>query len=328
MNKLPFEKELGVLIKKESEIEPDFGKNPEERTVDELLDFGIINLNKPQGPTSHQISDYVKKILKVKRAGHSGTLDPNVTGVLPTALNRGTRILKLLLTSGKEYVCWMHLHKEVKQDKIKRVMKKFVGKIIQKPPVRSAVKRVERERMIYYLEILEINDKDVLFRVGCEAGTYIRTLCFGIGKELGVGAHMQQLVRTKVARFNDSNWTSLHDLKDAYEFYKEGDDKEIKKIILPIEKAVEHLPKIWIFDSCVESLCHGADLNLPGISKLNEGIENGDVVGVMTLKNELVCVGKSEMSSKEIMKKKKGKVIGNKKVFMEIRVFPKREIEQ
>ena len=96
MNKLPYEKEFGVLIKKEPETDGEFGKNPEERTVEELLDFGIINLNKPQGPTSHQISDYVKKILKVKRAGHSGTLDPNVTGVLPIALNRGTRILKLL----------------------------------------------------------------------------------------------------------------------------------------------------------------------------------------------------------------------------------------
>ncbi len=320
MNKLPFEKELGILIRKDPEVVPEFGKKPEERSVEELLDFGIINLNKPQGPTSHQISDYVKKILKVKRAGHSGTLDPNVTGVLPIALNRGTRILKLLLKSGKEYVCLMHLHKDVKQDKIKKIMKKFVGKIIQKPPVRSAVKRVERERTIYYLEILEIDGKDVLFRVGCEAGTYIRTLCFGIGKELGVGAHMQQLVRSKVARFNDSNWTSLHDLKDAYEFYKEGDDKEIKKIILPIEKAVEHLPKIWVFDNCIDSLCHGADLNIPGISKLNEGIENGDIIGVMTLKDELICIGEAEMSSEEIMKKKKGKVIGSKKVFMQSKI--------
>ena len=317
MNKLPFEKELGVLIKKESEIEPEFGKNPEERTVDELLDFGIINLNKPQGPTSHQISDYVKKILKVKRAGHSGTLDPNVTGVLPIALNRGTRILKLLLKSGKEYVCLMHLHSDVSEEKIKKALKKFVGKITQKPPVRSAVKRVERERTIYYLDPLEIDGRSVLFRVGCEAGTYIRTLCVGIGKELGTGAHMTQLIRTKVARFNETNWISLHDLKDAYEYYKEGDEKEIRKIVLPIETAVEYFPKVWVFDNCINSLCHGADLNVPGISRLNEGIEKRDVVAVMTLKNELICVGKAEMSSGEIMKKNKGKAVTEKKVFIQ-----------
>ena len=259
--------------------------------------------------------------MKIKRAGHSGTLDPNVTGVLPIALNRGTRILKLLLKSGKEYVCLMHLHKEISEKEIQKVMKRFVGKIIQKPPVRSAVKRVERERTIYYLEILEIDGKDVLFKVGCEAGTYIRTLCFAIGKESGTGAHMTQLIRTKVARFNDTNWISLHDLKDAYEYYKGGDEKEIKKIILPIETAVEYFPKIWVFDNCINSLCHGADLNIPGISKLNEGIEKDDLVAVMTLKNELICVGNAEISSNEIMKKSKGKVIGSKKVFMLEKIY-------
>ncbi len=317
MNKIPYEKEFGILIREEAEGE--FGKSPRERTVEELLDFGIFNMNKPQGPTSHQVSDYVKKILGVKRAGHSGTLDPNVTGVLPIALNRGTRILKFLLKSGKEYVCLMRLHKEVSEKDIKKVMKKFLGEITQKPPVRSAVKRVERERTIYYLDILEIDGKEVLFRVGCEAGTYIRTLCVAIGKTLETGAHMQQLIRTKVSLFNDSNWVSMHDLKDAFEFYKEGNEKEIKKIILPIEDAVKYLPKIWIFDSCIDSLCHGAYLNIPGVSKLNEGIEKDDMVAVMTLKDELVCIGKAEMSSRDVMKKKKGRVIGAKKVFMAIK---------
>lgn len=318
MNKLPYEKEFGILVKEEAEGE--FGKRPEERTVEELLDFGILNLNKQQGPTSHQVSDYVKKILKVKRAGHSGTLDPNVTGVLPIALNRGTRILKFLLKSGKEYVCLMHLHKEVPESKIKKIMRKFVGKIKQKPPVRSAVKRVEREREVYYLEILEIDGKDVLFRIGCEAGTYIRRVCDDIGKVLETGAHMQQLIRTKVSLFNDSNWASMHDLKDAFEFYNEGNEEDIKKIILPVENAVKYLPKVWIFDSCIDSLCHGADLNIPGISRLNEGIEKDDLVAVMTLKDELVCIGNAEMSSNDVMKKKKGKVIGAKKVFMAIKM--------
>lgn len=219
----------------------------------------------------------------------------------------------------------MHLHDDVSEEKVRKVMNNFIGKIIQKPPLRSAVKRVERERTIYYLEILEIDEKDVLFKVGCEAGTYIRTICTAAGKQLGTGAHMAELVRTKVAMFNDSNWVSLHDLKDAYEFYKENENEDIKKIIYPIEKAVEHLPKLWVFDSAVDSLCHGADLNLPGISKFNESIEKNDFVAIMTLKDELICVGGSLMDHKEILKKKKGTVIKEKKVFMERGIYPKRD---
>jgi len=321
MNKLPYERGRQVLVKKEAETDETLGKRPEDRTIEENLEFGILNLNKQQGPTSHQMSDYIKEILKVEKAGHSGTLDPNVTGVLPIALDRGTRILRLLLKAGKEYICLMHLHADVSEAKIRKIMKTFVGVNIQKPPVRSAVKRVERERTVYYIEILEIEGKEVLFKVGCEAGTYIRTLCVQIGRKLETGAHMSQLIRSKVAMFNDSNWVSLHDIKDAYEFHIEGKDKEIKKIIYPIEKAVEHLPKIWVFDNAVDSLCHGADLNVPGISKVNEGIEKKELVAFMTLKDELIGIGECELTSEEIMKKKKGSVIKTKKIFMERGVY-------
>jgi|TARA_Y100000310_G_scaffold231700_1_gene234289 H/ACA ribonucleoprotein complex subunit 4 len=217
----------------------------------------------------------------------------------------------------------MHIHEDVKESKIKKVMKKFVGKNIQKPPVRSAVKRVERERTVYYLEILEIDERDVLFKVGCEAGTYIRTLCVQIGRELGTGAHMAQLVRTKVANFNDSDFVSLHDVKDAYEFYKEGDWEKFREILQPIENAVSHLPKVWINDNAVDSLCHGADLNVPGIVKLNEGIEKEDLVAIMSLKDELICVGNAELSSNEMVKKKRGKAVKTSKVFMLRGVYSK-----
>src|SRR3989344_2269983 len=110
---LPFERiQRRVLVKKESETNWDYGQNPEKRSVEELINYGIINLNKFSGPTSHQISDYVQKILNIDKSGHSGTLDPNVTGVLPIALGKATRIVQTLLKSGKEYVCLMHLHKQ------------------------------------------------------------------------------------------------------------------------------------------------------------------------------------------------------------------------
>ena len=316
--KLPFENiERNILTKIDIKTDQTVGNHPEDRTVEELIKYGIINLNKPSGPTSHQIVDYVKRILGVNKAGHSGTLDPKVTGVLPIALDKATRIVQVLLSAGKEYVCLMHLHRVVDEKKIKEAFEKFSGEIKQLPPVRSAVKRQERKRNVYYIETMEINEKDVLFRIGCQAGTYIRKFVHDLGKYLGCGAHMVQLVRTKAGPFNDKNMYTLHDLKDAYEFYKNGNEEEIRKIILPFEKATEHLGKIWIFDGAVDPLCHGSDLYLPGIAKLNDKIMKGDLVAVFTLKNELVCIGKAEIESEEMMKNEKGTTVKSGKVFMD-----------
>ena len=325
-NLLPFERiQREVFIKKESETNWDYGQDPEKRTVEELINYGVINLNKLSGPTSHQVSDYVKRILNLNKVGHSGTLDPIVTGVLPIALEKATRIVQTLLKSGKEYICLMHLHKKIDEDLIKKVFNEFQGKIEQLPPIRSAVKRQLRTREIYYLNILEINDKEVLFKVGCEAGTYVRKLCYDIGIKLKTQANMFQLVRTKAGPFTDKTWHTLHDLKDAYYLYKnENNEDEIRKIILPIENAIEHLPKIWINDNAVSTLCHGADLSIPGISKYNNFNEN-ETVAVMTLKNELVCLGESLVNNKFIKDNEKGKVIKTTKVFMERGLYPKKQ---
>lgn len=323
-NKLPFEKvKRTILVRREIETNPDYGKFPEERTVEELFDHGIINLNKPSGPTSHQTTSYVKEILNIDKAGHSGTLDPGVTGVLPIALGKSTRVVQALLKTGKEYVALMYLHEDIPKEKIIESSKNIIGKIDQLPPVRSAVKRRLRKREIYYLEILEIKDQHVLFKVGTEAGTYIRKLIHDWGKQLGCNGHMVELIRTRVGPFNESNWITLHDLKDAYEFYKEGDPSHLKKVILPIEKAVQHLPKIWVTDTCVDTLCHGADLATPGISKIESDINTDDLVVILTLKNELVCFGQALISSKDMLEKEKTLAVKSNKIFMEPNTYPK-----
>ena len=166
------------------------------------------------------MADYVKKILKLDKAGHSGTLDPGVSGVLPIALQDSTKIVQVLLPAGKEYVALAHFHQESSEEEKRKVFEKFIGKIRQLPPVKSAVKREERERSIYYIDVLEIDGKDVLFKVGCQGGTYIRKLIHDMGKELG-GAHMAELRRTKAGPFNESQLVSLHELSDALYFYKE-----------------------------------------------------------------------------------------------------------
>lgn len=317
MSFLPFEKiNREILVKKESTTNPDYGCIPEERKIKDLISLGIVNINKPSGPTSHQTSDYVKKILKVKKAGHSGSLDPHVTGCLPIALDDATRIAHFLLTAGKEYICLMHIHKKVTQSEINRAIDKFKGKIKQIPPIKSAVKRQERTREVYYIEILEIKKQDVLFKVGCQAGTYIRKLCHEIGEELKTGAHMSQLIRTKAGPFTDKNMHSLQDLADAYEFFKQGDETEIRKVIEPVENATNHLPKIWVLDSTIESLCHGNNLKIPGISKLESEIKENDLVAIFSLKSELVAIGNSFMDSEDMINNEKGLVISVTKVFM------------
>ena len=316
---LPFERiKRNILVKKDAKTDERLGCWPEERKTEEIIDYGVVNIDKPQGPTSHQVAEYTKKILNVSKSGHSGTLDPPVHGVLPVALGRATRIMQALLVSGKEYVGIMHLHKDIEEKKLNEtITKHFLGKISQMPPLKSAVKRVQRTREIYYFDIIEKDGQDALFIVGCQAGTYIRKLIHDLGQRLKIGAHMQELRRTKAGPFNEETLFTLQDLADAFYFYKnEKNDKFLRKVIQPVENAVAHLPKVWVFDTTVSTLCHGAGLNIPGISKFNDRINKNDIVAIMTLKNELIALGIAELNSEEMMEKERGLAIKTDKVFM------------
>ncbi|MFH1510664.1 MAG: RNA-guided pseudouridylation complex pseudouridine synthase subunit Cbf5, partial [Candidatus Woesearchaeota archaeon] len=311
-----------ILVRKESETDDRFGSYPEKRSVEKLLDYGIVNINKPRGPSSHEVSAHVQKILGINKSGHSGTLDPNVTGCLPIALGRATRIVQVLLPAGKEYVALMHLHNGVDEKQLRKTLQQFIGEITQLPPIKSAVKRQERKRKIYSLDVLETKGQDVMFRVSCQAGTYVRKLCHDIGQKLGVGAHMAELVRTRAGPFDETTMVSLLDLADAYHYYKEEkNDKYLRNIVKPVEHTVQHMPRIWVFDSTVEPLCHGTDLAAPGISKLTDGIQKEDIVAVLSLKGELVALGKARMNSSEMMGDR-GMAVKIHKVFMEPGTYP------
>ena len=143
-----------VLVKTEEETNPSYGHNPNERPITELLKCCFVNLDKPAGPTSHQAADYVKKILKAEKAGHSGTLDPKVTGVLAVGVGRAAKLSQLLLPAGKEYVGIMHLHEDVSEDLLKETINQFIGEIEQLPPIKSAVKRQLRKRSVYYFQVI------------------------------------------------------------------------------------------------------------------------------------------------------------------------------
>jgi len=314
MNKLPFEKKHYEILIKREELGT-FGTDPNERSVVDLLSYGIVNINKPKGPTSHQVSSYVQKILGIKKSGHSGTLDPAVTGCLPVALGKATKAIDVIITAGKEYVALMHLHNSLTNKELKSVFKKMTGKIKQLPPIKSAIKRQWRYRKVYYIDILEVEDQDVLFRIGCEAGTYIRKYIHDFGQISGAGAHMQQLVRTKAGPFNDSEWVTLQELSDAFFYYKEqNNDSLIRTYIKPIEIIVSSMPRIWISDSAISSILNGADLNIPGIVKLTEGIEPDQKVAIMSLKGELLAFGIAQITSKKIFEQEKGFAVKINKV--------------
>lgn len=329
---LPFESvKRKVIVKIDAVSDPAFGCVPGSRSVDVLLDFGVINLNKPAGPSSHQVSDLVKGVVGCSRAGHSGTLDPGVTGVLPVALGRGTRVTEALLTAGKEYVGIMRIHREKSEESVRKVIAGFVGKIMQLPPVRSAVVRRLRERSVYYFDVLDIVGRDVLFRTGVQAGTYIRKLVHDIGLRLGCGAHMVQLVRTQAGPFLFDGMVSLQDVEDAVWYLKnEGKEALLRKCVLPLERAVGHLSKVWVQDSAVDSICHGAVLNVPGVVRFEAPLVNGELVAVLSLKGELVALGRAELSDKELEKAVKGLAVRTEKVFMLPGTYPKfkREVKE
>lgn len=229
-----------------------------------------------------------------------------------------------LSNTDKEYVALMRLHGDVSEKKLLQVINEFVGPIYQRPPLRSSVKRALRIRKVHYIKILEIEGRNVLMRIGVEKGTYIRKLCHDIGEVLGVGAHMQELRRTMVGPFKeDENLVTLQDLTDAYYLWKEeGIEKCIRKFVLPIEKAVEHLPKIVIRDSAVDAICHGASLAAPGVLRVETGIKRGDMVAIMTLKGELVALAKALVRSEEILIAEKGLVAKTLRVIMKPGTYP------
>ncbi len=301
------------LIK--SEEASTIGSYPGARSIEKLLQAGIIVLDKPSGPSCRIVDSYVKKILNIEKCSHGGTLDPRVTGVLVLALGNATKLMPILLNSRKEYIALMRLHKDVPEEKVRSVCNKFVGKIMQKPPKKSAVARKEREREIYYLEILEISGRDVLMKVGCEAGTYIRKLCSDIGENLG-GAHMQELRRVSSGCFDESKAVKLEDLKDAYEFWKQGNKEYIKSMLYPMEKIADNMKVVIIKDSAVSNIANGAPLGVNGICRIERGIKKGDVVGMLTLNGEFVAFGNAVIDVDKIDRRKKQIIIKTDKVLI------------
>ena len=249
-----------------------------------------------------------------------------MTGVLPITLEDSTKVVQALLYSGKEYVCVMKLHGDAQEEQVKRVLSEFEDEIYQRPPLRSSVKRQLRTRRIYYIDFLETNGRNVLFKVGCEGGTYIRKLCYDVGEVLGVGAHMQELRRTRAGPFVEESrgFVTLHDVAYWFAEWQEKKDVAIlRKFVQPMENALALLPKIVVRDSAVDAVCHGANLTAPGVLSVTSGITKGDVTAIFTLKGEAIALAQALVSTEEMMTLEHGAVAVLRRVVMPRGTYPR-----
>ena len=258
----------------------------------DLFNFSYAVIDKPYGPTSHQVSAWVKEILNVKKTGHAGTLDPHVTGVLPIGINKATRIINILHMQDKEYVGLLYLHGNVNEKKIREVFSEFIGEIYQMVPVRAAVSRKLRKRKIFSLEIIEIDGRNVLFKVSTESGTYIRTLCVDLGDAIGTGGNLVELRRIRTGRIKEENAFTLQDLKDAMEFFKNGDNSYLKKILRPGKELTDFLPKIIVKETAIEAIVNGAPLYSAGVEKVEGNLSLNSIVAIFSPQEELISLGK------------------------------------
>ena len=276
---------------------------------------GLLVIDKPRGPSSHQVTAWAGEILGA-RVGHAGTLDPGVSGVLTVMIGKAVRLAPLLLSEEKEYLCLIRLHGDPAVGRVEAALAEFTGRTYQRPPRKSAVARNLRIRMIHEIELLDSEDRLLLIRVRCDAGTYIRSLCHHIGLALGTGAHMVELRRTRSGLFDENQACTLQELADAASEARFGNPGMLQSLIQSPDKAVLSLPKVTLRDTAVDAVCHGAVLARPGMSSYDE-FGKGMTVVLTTVRGELVALGRTLVSSKEAGNLKNGLIVSPSTVFME-----------
>ncbi|KTW27353.1 centromere/microtubule-binding protein CBF5 [Pneumocystis carinii B80] len=305
------------------------GSSPLKRDIKAYISSGVINLDKPANPSSHEVVAWIKRILRCEKTGHSGTLDPKVTGCLVVCIDRATRLVKSQQGAGKEYVCVIRFHDALSSEKkFAQSLEMLTGALFQRPPLISAVKRQLRIRTIHESKLLEFdNDRHLgLFRVSCEAGTYIRTLCVHLGLILGVGAHMQELRRIRSGCLSEMDGiVTMHDVLDAqWEYDNTRDETYLRRVIRPLESLLVSYKRIVVKDSAVNAICYGAKLMIPGLLRYESGIELNEEVVLMTTKGEAIALGIAQMSMVELSTCDHGVVAKIKRCIMERDTYPRR----
>uniref|UniRef100_UPI00358E07DF H/ACA ribonucleoprotein complex subunit DKC1 isoform X2 n=1 Tax=Myxine glutinosa TaxID=7769 RepID=UPI00358E07DF len=305
------------------------GSSPLKRDIQDHIRTGFVNLDKPSNPSSHEVVAWIKRILRVEKTGHSGTLDPKVTGCLIVCVGRATRLVKSQQSAGKEYVGVAKLHSAVESEKeVAKALEKLTGALFQRPPVIAAVKRQLRVRTIYESRLLEYDAERRLgiFWVSCEAGTYIRTLCVHLGLLLGTGAQMQELRRVRSGILSEKdNLMTMHDVLDAqWQLDNHKDENYMRRVVLPLEKLLCSHPRIVVKDSAVNAVCYGAKIMLPGVLRYEDNIDVNQEIVIMTTKGEAICLAIALMTTAVLSTCDHGIVAKIKRVVMERDTYPRK----
>ncbi|KAK7084825.1 H/ACA ribonucleoprotein complex subunit 4, partial [Halocaridina rubra] len=305
------------------------GCSPLKRPIGEYLKAGYINLDKPSNPSSHEVVAWIKRILKLEKVGHSGTLDPKVTGCLIVCLERSTRLVKSQQGAGKEYVSIFRLHEPFTDyNKLSVTIEKLKGAQFQRPPVISAVKRQLRLRSVQDLKLIEYDMEQNMgiFWVSCEAGTYIRTMCVHLGLHLGTGGQMQELRRVRSGIHSEyDNMVTMHDVLDAqwtYENYR--DESYLRRVVMPMEGMLTSHKRIIMKDSAVNAVCYGAKVMLPGVLRYENGIEIDEQIVICTTKGEAICIALAMMTTSTMSTCDHGVVAKIKRVLMDRDTYPRK----
>ncbi|XP_017770214.1 PREDICTED: H/ACA ribonucleoprotein complex subunit 4 [Nicrophorus vespilloides] len=307
-----------------------FGASPLKREISEYIKSGYINLDKPSNPSSHEVVAWIKRILKVEKTGHSGTLDPKVTGCLIVCIDRATRLVKSQQSAGKEYVSVFKLHSEVEGGVVKvgQGLEKLRGALFQRPPLISAVKRQLRVRTVYDSKLLDFDDTRNIgvFWVSCEAGSYIRTMCVHLGLVLGVGGQMLELRRVRSGIQGEADdMATMHDVLDAMWLYENHKDQNyLRRVIRPLEGLLVKHKRIIMKDSAVNAVCYGAKILLPGVLRYEDGIELNEEIVIVTTKGEAVALAVAMMTTSTMASCDHGVIAKIKRVIMERDTYPRK----
>lgn len=272
---------------------------------------------------------WIRRILRCEKTGHSGTLDPKVTGCLIVCIDRATRLVKSQQGAGKEYVAVLRLHGALDSElQLGKAIETLTGALFQRPPLISAVKRQLRIRTIHESKLLEFDKERNLgvFWVSCEAGTYIRTLCVHLGLLLGVGGHMQELRRVRSGAMSEmDNMVTMHDVLDAQWLYDNTKDEAyLRRVVRPLETLLTGYKRIVVKDSAINAICYGAKFMVPGLLRYENGIELNEEVVLMTTKGEAIALAIAQMTTAEMATCDHGVVAKIKRVIMERDTYPRR----
>lgn len=313
-----------IILEKDAKTSPDHGTIPSERTIEQLLESCFILLDKSPGPSSHQVSAWARDMIGLEKLGHGGTLDPFASGLLPLLSGKAMRLTGKILTHDKSYLALFKLGKELERNEIEDKMAMLTGKVYNVPPEISAVRVQVRTRKISKFDILDFDGTSLLTHIECEAGTYVRTMARDLGLLLDTPVELKELRRPTSGEFSLSQSITMQQLADAYWLWQEkGEEDAMLRILHPIEDMLSDLPRVVVKDGAAAALSHGAPLLRPGVVSIDDDLNVGTEVLLVTMKGEAVAIAKMSQNSKVIPDMNQGEVAKPNCVLMKEDTYPR-----